>query len=275
MQTIRRKARRTTYTVVDNEIIAAGLSFEALGLLLWLLSLDDNAEVTRKDVEERGGIGSDKARRIVGELIQAGYMQIETVRSQSGGTLAGRRYLVSEEPIKPRSVKTEVRKTPTSVKSARRSRQSVKPTEVPSQPTSVKPALRQDPLFIGFKSVNVKDLGITKDVIPSGAHDAPEPKPESDGLWEAFCAAFDLPADGGRYKGLAGEFLRDSRKAQATAAEFQQFYRTYRSKWGTFHYTPHGVTRAFLAWRRGRGGVASPAPIAGQPTRVEKWSDYA
>jgi len=72
-------------------------------------------------------------------------------------------------------------------------------------------------------------------------------------LWDAFCASWDLPPDGGRHKGLAGEFDRDCTAAGATVDEYREFYREKRQagEWGKY-VKIHNCTRDFLAWRKCR-----------------------
>lgn len=73
-----------------------------------------------------------------------------------------------------------------------------------------------------------------------------EPKP----LWDTFCAAWHLPQDGGRHKGLAGEFDRDCSAAGASVDQFAAFVEGAKAdgSWGTFVQV-HNTTARFLAWR--------------------------
>lgn len=60
------------------------LSAEALGILTYLLSKPDTWDTQIGDLQKRKGVGRDRARRIVNELIEARYMKREKVRNDDG-----------------------------------------------------------------------------------------------------------------------------------------------------------------------------------------------
>lgn len=60
------------------------LSFEARGVLWYLLSKPDDWIVQVSDVMREGGLGRDKAKRLLKELRDAGYIETETVHNKEG-----------------------------------------------------------------------------------------------------------------------------------------------------------------------------------------------
>lgn len=74
------------------------LSPEALGILTYLLSKPDGWEVTVKDLDQREGVGRDKAYRILRELIDKRYIE-RTRLSDEQGHIQGYLYEVYEAPF--------------------------------------------------------------------------------------------------------------------------------------------------------------------------------
>jgi hypothetical protein len=72
------------------------LSFEARGVIAYLLSQDEKWEINKTDLMKRGGIGKSKLTRIVNELIETGYMirTQENIRGEFQKTV----YTLYEEP---------------------------------------------------------------------------------------------------------------------------------------------------------------------------------
>ena len=94
---IRRKARRTSWTVVDNGVIRdTRLGFDALGLLVYLLSKPDDWTARAGELQARGGIGRHAFHGIMRQLSEAGYASLEPVRGQDG-RVSGRAWVVSED----------------------------------------------------------------------------------------------------------------------------------------------------------------------------------
>lgn len=63
------------FTVMDNSPINdKGLSFDSLGVLVYLLSKPDNWQVKTKELQKRGGCGQSKMLRILKELEEEGYL---------------------------------------------------------------------------------------------------------------------------------------------------------------------------------------------------------
>lgn len=79
------------------------LSFEARGILFYLLSKCDTWEVRVEDLKREGGIGRDKVYRILRELTAAGYLRRDRINNPKTGQWAWGDYLVYEVscPEKP------------------------------------------------------------------------------------------------------------------------------------------------------------------------------
>lgn len=109
-----RRRRNSGFTIIGNVVFDDDrLSYEAAGLLGYLLSRPDHWEVNQTQLGDRRGVGRDRMRRIVGELIEAGYMRRERIRNESSGTFNGSTYLVYDEPQKadPEEVEDDHRAT--------------------------------------------------------------------------------------------------------------------------------------------------------------------
>ena len=73
------------FTVMDNSPINDdGLSFDSLGVLVYLLSKPDNWQVRTKELQKRGGCGQSKMLRILKELEHEGYLS-RSKKPGSGG----------------------------------------------------------------------------------------------------------------------------------------------------------------------------------------------
>ncbi|CAN2533090.1 hypothetical+protein [Methylocapsa aurea] len=95
---IRRAERRRSFTIIDNRLLAAGgLSLEAMGLLAYLLSRPDDWIVRLGYLCDQHRIGRDRMRRIMSELREAGYAQLETVRDEHTGRVKGSVWSIFEE----------------------------------------------------------------------------------------------------------------------------------------------------------------------------------
>lgn len=99
--TIRRGARRNGFTVLDNAVFNAGLSFRAIGLLTYLLSKPDHWEVSVQQlVNISSGTlrpdGRDSIYSIIDELMQKGFIRRE--RKRDNGRMNGYDYEVHDVP---------------------------------------------------------------------------------------------------------------------------------------------------------------------------------
>jgi len=94
----------------------------------------------------------------------------------------------------------------------------------------------------------------------SAALAAPRPRDE---FFDAHCKAFGAdPNDPGDNAPPAKRFSTQCKRVGATLGQFREFYRKSRGEWGRFHFTPYGVTQAFLAWRVGKGYAGDPLPAS-------------
>ena len=82
---IRRGKHSSNYTQLPNETLSDGsLSFEARGVLVYLLSKPENWIIQIYDICNNGKIGRDKAYRVLKELEESGYLDREQGRDDSG-----------------------------------------------------------------------------------------------------------------------------------------------------------------------------------------------
>jgi len=95
---VRRKVN-FNYTVVPNEPINDDrLSFEAIGLLVYLLSRPDHWNVHIEHLRQRGGLGREKMQGLVRELIRHGYIVRERRRDSTTCRFGAFEYVVYDEP---------------------------------------------------------------------------------------------------------------------------------------------------------------------------------
>jgi hypothetical protein len=79
------------------------LSFEARGVMLYLLSHSTNWQPRADDIERAGNIGKKQRRKILAELERAGYLTYHRVQANTG--LWGWVIAAHEEPV-PESERT-------------------------------------------------------------------------------------------------------------------------------------------------------------------------
>lgn len=133
---IKRSKRINKYTIIDNNIINnRQLSYEALGLLVYILSKPDNWTVKNSDLANRVSgsrdtYGKDKLGRIIKELITLGYAVYQTQNNPETGRLSGKVLVVFDCPQKPAKKEELPPETGDSSKLTERrvSRPSVSPT---------------------------------------------------------------------------------------------------------------------------------------------------
>jgi hypothetical protein len=90
------------------------LSFEARGVLWYLLSKPDNWEIKVEDLRKEGGIGRTKVYKLIQELTDHGYLMSEQSRpeDETGKTYYGPMiYRVREIPEPPDSQSTDFQRT--------------------------------------------------------------------------------------------------------------------------------------------------------------------
>jgi len=127
MAIIRTPKTKDYFAVSNNLAQDSRLSFEARGVLLYLLSKPNDWEIQFSDVENEGNLGREKRQKIFAELEKAGYFKRVEKRVKGRFDYD---YLLLETPInieaQPRTVK------PLTVKTAT------------AQPLTVKPPLTKD-----------------------------------------------------------------------------------------------------------------------------------
>lgn len=80
-----RASKREKYTIVSNAPINdKGLSWEARGMLVWLLSKPNNWSINGESIAHEGKAGVDKVWRMLKEIENAGYLRRERVRDEQG-----------------------------------------------------------------------------------------------------------------------------------------------------------------------------------------------
>lgn len=98
-----RREHRANFTTIANAVVDdKNLSYEALGLLTYLLSRPDDWQVRVEQLRQRKSVrgeevGRDQMYRIVGELRGAGYLRYVPVYED--GKVASAHYIIRETPV--------------------------------------------------------------------------------------------------------------------------------------------------------------------------------
>lgn len=88
----------SNFTVIPNEaILDVRLSISARWLLAYLLSRPNDWKVQVGDIQKKGGIGREKAYRLIKELIAVGWVRKDFSRGE-GGQWGGIDYVVMDQP---------------------------------------------------------------------------------------------------------------------------------------------------------------------------------
>lgn len=100
---IRRSARKQSFTVVDNAVFNSGLSYRAIGLLTFLLSKPDHWEVSvahlvNASKESAAPSGRDAIYSTIRELESKGFITKAPKRNEAG-KMDGMEYVVHDEPF--------------------------------------------------------------------------------------------------------------------------------------------------------------------------------
>jgi len=106
MPIIKRRSRDSVALIPNHVADDERLTFEARGVLLYLLAKPEGWQVQTSDLQRKGGIGRDKVLRIIGELEAAGYIVRERARGE-GGAFTGMNYEVHDTAL-PRPENTDV-----------------------------------------------------------------------------------------------------------------------------------------------------------------------
>jgi hypothetical protein len=95
---IRKGKYKENYAVIPNSLAQhRGMSFEARGMLLYLLSKPGEWIVQETDLKREAEIGTHRVRRIIRELIEIGYLQ-KARRRKDDGTYMAVEYEVFPKP---------------------------------------------------------------------------------------------------------------------------------------------------------------------------------
>jgi hypothetical protein len=110
MATIRR-AKDTKGFSMSREIAQKrGMSFEARGVMSYLLSKSSNWEARIEDIEREANIGREKRRRIIAELERYGYLERRETRDEKGKI--DYEIIVHEEALPESERTSETRRKP-------------------------------------------------------------------------------------------------------------------------------------------------------------------
>jgi hypothetical protein len=92
--TIVTRKRSSNFAIIPNEVAEdARLSFDARGLLCYLLAKPHDWKVNVMDIQREGKIGRDKAYNLIRELRETGYIEVDEQRD-ARGQIMGRNYIV-------------------------------------------------------------------------------------------------------------------------------------------------------------------------------------
>ena len=97
-----RSKRADNFTVIGNHIFNSGLSFRAIGLLVFLLSRPDNwkvsvAHLVKMTDDTKNKLGKEAIRSVLAELVERGYIRTQEIRGEAGRYF-GLDYIVYDEP---------------------------------------------------------------------------------------------------------------------------------------------------------------------------------
>lgn len=135
MSTVRRE-KGSNFTPISRALLQDNsLSFEARGLMGYLLSKPDDWEAQFHDIEREGNIGRDKRKSLMAELERAGYLERRRLQGERGQW--DYEMIVHETPL-PEAERTSLSRPPTP-NPATVNPQTVEPSTV--RPQTVKAAI--------------------------------------------------------------------------------------------------------------------------------------
>ena len=77
---------KNKHTIISNKLIEEqGLSYTARFVYIYIASRPDGWRFCNNDISKGLGIGRDKARKAILELIDFGYLSLTQARDESGG----------------------------------------------------------------------------------------------------------------------------------------------------------------------------------------------
>ena len=244
--TIRRGVRNARYTTVPNHVFEdQRLSMEARWLLGYLLSKPDNWTVRMGDIRKKGGCGRDKARSMVSELVDAGYMQREDARKD--GKFNGLALVIYDEPQeRPNEADNSVASLPQTC-----------------LPATVEPATVNPPL-VKTEDLATPESRSLRESAGEGAIEG-EPSPESPKQIErAFERAFrEWPTSIADSRPEALRAWRDLSAAERTQAFAEAArYVAHARATGRRHLCSHAVYLREKRW------IGLPAPVETGPAEI-------
>lgn len=214
MSVVTRK-RSENFAIIPNHIADdARLSFEARGVLCYLLAKPDDWRIHVNGIRKAGDIGRDKTYRILQELTEAGYLERVETRGE-GGRITGYDYIVYDDPV---PTKLPFPEKPEAGAPLPDLPEAGEPEAV--QPDTAQPDTENQDAYIRTNSH--KELTSTKD--PSHTRNPPK-APRGDGeVIAPLLAVWALEHRPNRLKRAEALFLALSEAEQEQAIRFAQVY---------------------------------------------------
>jgi hypothetical protein len=95
-----RREHNGNFTVVPNGVLNdEALSYDAVGLLCYLLSKPNNWTLQIEQLRHRGGVGRDKVYKLIGQLCDAGYIVKQQARDPETAAFVAHEYVVYDRPF--------------------------------------------------------------------------------------------------------------------------------------------------------------------------------
>ena len=166
------------------------LSFEARGVVAYLLSKPDDWTIALTDLMAEGGIGRDKARRILNELAEAGYLK-QQQQHGDGGKFEAVVYVLHEEP-------QPVTENPSAVSPVTEKPLTAEP--LTAEPSTVNPHHTYKEILQNTESLQITESteDSSSSVVESPARDDPPTlgaNDDDDGLLTRWVKSFNLFPD--------------------------------------------------------------------------------
>ncbi len=102
MAVIRTNKKNDPFVRIQNDTIRdTNLSWEATGMLAWLLSHSDNFKISQERLQRVKTNGGSSTKRIILELRQKGYLHFVTLTKDDDGSFTGSIWDIFETPKHP------------------------------------------------------------------------------------------------------------------------------------------------------------------------------
>lgn len=207
--TVVTRQRTENFAIVPNAIAEDDrLSFEARGLLVYLLAKPNNWKVRVTDIQNAGGIGRDKTYRLLKELRDVGYIVLD-IRRGPGARIEEQNYIVYDcaipgqlplpekpEQASPFPEKPEMGK-PLPAFPDREKPDAGKPGRFNKNPYLIKPTRNNDEFEELWQSLNPRNLPVDKGAALSAFLNLPADIDRTNArrLWETY---FNITAKRGQ-----------------------------------------------------------------------------